>query len=289
METYDVFINNILNTRGRFNCGDKYHERHHIIPKSCGGTNDEDNLIDLFAREHFIAHKLLAEENPNNKKLMYAWWCMSVQTNEYTKERYQITAEEYEAVKKMYGKMLSENNSGENNPMYGKHHSEETRIHWSELRKGKNTGKDNPMYGRSHSEETRTKISIANSNLSEEARAQRSNAARKRFEEQPEIRKKISQSRKGKYAKENHPGAKLVLCVETKCIYKATIIAADNTNVDVTGIRKCCSGERQMAGGYQWKYIYDMIRRDGVVIPGAITLGLITEQEIQEYLDEMCA
>lgn len=63
---YKTFIENILNTRGRFACGEEYHECHHIIPKSCGGTNDKDNLIDLFAKEHFIAHKLLALENPDN-------------------------------------------------------------------------------------------------------------------------------------------------------------------------------------------------------------------------------
>ena len=57
---YQEFIQNILNTRGRFNCGDEYHERHHIIPRCLGGGNEEENLIDLFAKEHFIAHKLLA-------------------------------------------------------------------------------------------------------------------------------------------------------------------------------------------------------------------------------------
>lgn len=35
--TYDEFIDNILKTRGRFACGDKYYERHHIVPKCCGG------------------------------------------------------------------------------------------------------------------------------------------------------------------------------------------------------------------------------------------------------------
>ena len=29
-----------------------------------GGTNDKNNLIDLYAHEHFIAHKILAQENP---------------------------------------------------------------------------------------------------------------------------------------------------------------------------------------------------------------------------------
>ena len=285
METYDEFINNILNTRGRFSCGDEYHERHHIIPKCCGGTNAKDNLIDLYAKEHFIAHKLLAEEHPDNKKLVYAWWCMSVQTNEYTKERYKITAEEYEAAKEMYSKVLSEDNLGENNPMYGKHHSEETRLRWSKLRRGKNIGQDNPNYGRSHSEDARKKISVAKSNPSKEVREKISKAAKKRLED-PKERKKIGESRKGKYVGENHPRAKLIICVETKRIYKAMTIAAEDTNIDVTGIRKCCSGKAKTAGGYQWKYVYDIARKDGTVVFGAITLGLITDQEVQEQLNQ---
>jgi hypothetical protein len=38
-----------------------YKERHHIIPRCMGGTNNKENLIDLTAREHFIIHLLLAE------------------------------------------------------------------------------------------------------------------------------------------------------------------------------------------------------------------------------------
>lgn len=36
-----------------------YVERHHIIPKSLGGTNDQTNLVRLTAKEHFICHLLL--------------------------------------------------------------------------------------------------------------------------------------------------------------------------------------------------------------------------------------
>lgn len=39
-ETYDSFIKNIIETRGQFGCGEEYHERHHIIPKCLGGSND---------------------------------------------------------------------------------------------------------------------------------------------------------------------------------------------------------------------------------------------------------
>lgn len=45
--------------------------------------------------------------------------------------------------------------SGEKNPFYGKHHTEETRKKISESLKGQK----NPMYGKHHTEETRKKIS----------------------------------------------------------------------------------------------------------------------------------
>lgn len=35
---YQAFIQNILNTRGRFNCGDEHHECHHIVLRCMGGT-----------------------------------------------------------------------------------------------------------------------------------------------------------------------------------------------------------------------------------------------------------
>jgi len=36
-----------------------YVEKHHIIPRSLGGTNSKDNLVALTAREHFICHLML--------------------------------------------------------------------------------------------------------------------------------------------------------------------------------------------------------------------------------------
>ena len=39
---------------------DGYFEVHHIVPKSLGGSNHSSNLVKLTAREHFIAHCLLA-------------------------------------------------------------------------------------------------------------------------------------------------------------------------------------------------------------------------------------
>lgn len=44
---------------------------------------------------------------------------------------------------------------GENNPMYGKYHTQETKNKMSEALKGEN----HPMYGKHHTEETRKKLS----------------------------------------------------------------------------------------------------------------------------------
>lgn len=51
---------------------DGYKERHHIIPRCMGGTDDIDNLVDLTAREHFIAHQLLVKIYPSEYKLALA-------------------------------------------------------------------------------------------------------------------------------------------------------------------------------------------------------------------------
>ena len=44
---------------------------------------------------------------------------------------------------------------GENNPMYGKKHSDETRKKMREAHKGKQVGEKNPFYGRHHTEESK--------------------------------------------------------------------------------------------------------------------------------------
>ena len=152
--TYNDFIQNILNTRGRFSCEDKYHERHHIIPKCMGGNNDKSNLIDLYANEHFIAHKLLAEENPDNYKLKYAYWNMCQCSGNDQQYKYIPSPEEYERCRMFCYEAMS----GENHPWYGRHHSEETRQKQSEAKNGMYFGENNPFFGKRHSEETKEKM-----------------------------------------------------------------------------------------------------------------------------------
>lgn len=44
---------------------DFYYEKHHIIPRCLNGTNCKSNIVRLTAREHYIAHLLLAKIHKN--------------------------------------------------------------------------------------------------------------------------------------------------------------------------------------------------------------------------------
>ena len=50
-----------------------YCEKHHIIPKSLGGSNDDNNLVNLLPREHYIAHKLLTKMTSDRNKISMCW------------------------------------------------------------------------------------------------------------------------------------------------------------------------------------------------------------------------
>jgi hypothetical protein len=205
---YIDFINNIIKTRGRFACGEEYHERHHILPKCIGGTNDEENLIDLFAKEHFVAHKLLAEENPDNEKLIHAYAIMSFVSSE-SNERYQLTPEEYEDARKTFSDMLKKKyRNKENHPSYGTHISEERKKKIDEANKG-----NKYCVGRKISDETRKKIGDANRNPSDETR------------------KKMSESRKGKRIGGDNSNAKPVVRLSDNKIYQCAKDAALDNDI----------------------------------------------------------
>ena len=77
-----------------------YRERHHVIPRCMGGTNDKTNLVYLTAREHFIIHKLLCKIYLDNKKLMHAYWLMANKTQSGNQQRlYNVSSREYQRLK----------------------------------------------------------------------------------------------------------------------------------------------------------------------------------------------
>lgn len=73
--------------------------------------------------------------------------------------------------------------AGENHPMFGispkERMDEETYVLWKKHLSESNSGENNPNYGKHHSAETRKKISEAHKNLSDESRKNMQNAQKK--------------------------------------------------------------------------------------------------------------
>lgn len=55
-----------------------YYEKHHIVPRSVGGSNDRTNLTLLTAEEHWLVHLLLTRIYPGNTRLVYACQAMTM-------------------------------------------------------------------------------------------------------------------------------------------------------------------------------------------------------------------
>lgn len=266
-ESYKEFIENILNTRGRFACGDEYHERHHILPKCLGGGNEQDNLIDLFAREHYEAHMLLAEENPENRSLVYAWLCMAFIKNKDQK-RYKLTPEEYEKARKELSQVLSETTKerlrdktnhpmygvhryGEDNPFYGKRHTEESKKKMSESTVGVYVGENNPMYGKHHTEETRDKMSQNHADFSHE----------------------------------KHPRSRSVYCIELDEIFWGATDAQNKYGIAYRTISACCRHKEGYISAGKHKETGEKLH--WLYVDEAIEQGYITRQNLESYLNNL--
>lgn len=78
-----------------------YYERHHIIPRSLGGLDTEENLVLLTAKEHYYAHYFLWKFNPC-RQTAYAFYMMNTMISS-TQKRY-INARLYEESRKAFNK-----------------------------------------------------------------------------------------------------------------------------------------------------------------------------------------
>ena len=159
---------------------DGYTERHHIVPKCMGGTDEPNNLVELTAREHFIVHKLLCKLYPTSRKLLFAFSCMALRTSsDSNMRRYNVTSRDYDFIKKQRSilghsketrELISKNSArywkNKQSPRIGmkgidgkgKKHSIETRKKLSDNAKlNDNYG----MKGKCHTRDTKQKISIS--------------------------------------------------------------------------------------------------------------------------------
>lgn len=172
----------------------------------------------------------------------------------------------------------------ENNPMYGKHHSDEakrkiraarTGTHLSEEVKEKisksHSGIKNYLYGKHLSEETKRKISANSKSGTEEVKRKIGDAAKDRFrnkENHPmygkhhseETKKKLSEHNKKLFKdptkNPNYGNTKKIIDLDTKIIYESAYEASDKFGISVDSIRANCRGDIRTCGKSLHRFMY---------------------------------
>lgn len=135
----------------------------------------------------------------------------------------------------------------------GKTASPETKKKMSESR----MGDKNPMYGRHHNEDTKSKISENNKGKTGHAisDAQREVCRQVNIGKRvsAETKRKISEANKGNipYNKNTRP----VYCVELHKVFANPSEAGKELNVRSGNIINCCEHTRNTCGGYRWMYV----------------------------------
>lgn len=120
---YDALVKRAKDEEAQGKRNEGYFEKHHILPKSLNGTNDETNLVKLTYREHFIAHllliKIFLKDPVSHRKMVFALWRMV-----NGKHKIKNASKVYERTRKEFVNVMKGYNSirqkGENNSQFGK-------------------------------------------------------------------------------------------------------------------------------------------------------------------------
>ena len=120
-----------------------YTEKHHIIPRSLGGNDEDSNIVRLTAKEHFICHLLLINmtDGFNKRSMAYAAWQMTFIKG---RPRYKVNSRIYELLKRKLSETYKNiDRKGEKNPFYGRKHSSKTLN----IQRTIKLGSKNPNFG----------------------------------------------------------------------------------------------------------------------------------------------
>lgn len=160
MNYYNLY-NQLISKATARNSVQGYSELHHILPRAYGGTDTKDNLVRLTAREHFIAHLLLAKMYGG--KMVRAAFLMSGKKT-YTNRTFSKLKEQFLILKKEttpwnkgkpVGPCTKERKELLSRMWKGKPKS---KTHCENISKGK-LGHTAGMTGKRHSDETKKKMS----------------------------------------------------------------------------------------------------------------------------------
>ena len=159
-----------------------YNERHHILPKCMGGSNKKSNIVLMPVRYHVIAHMVLSKAYPDNQNLKIAVFCMFSVGHEkrFSELNKMFSSREIKEIRQKIAKETSGENSPNyglvrseefkekvRQANIGKKASEETKKKMSDAR----SGDRNPFFGKHLTEEKKRKMSETKKRKFAEAKA----------------------------------------------------------------------------------------------------------------------
>jgi len=116
---YQKIYDNLIEKR-RNKTPSGYVEKHHIVPRSLGGTDDPSNLVALTGREHFVTHLLLHKIHQQSETA-YALWMMQCRSSFHEDRPYIRNSRMYEWARKEFIKYCKGHKFavGDRNSQYG--------------------------------------------------------------------------------------------------------------------------------------------------------------------------
>lgn len=271
MNHYVYEITNLINGKkyiGKRSCkcnieDDKYMGSGYALKKAMkvhGKENFTKEILivceteeEAFAWEDFYTMQVNAWDNRMYYNLKRGGKGGTTELNEESKRKIGLANKKHWEnieLRKRMSEISRERNTGTNNPMYGKHHSydtkmkirkskigkkmsQEARNKISLANKGKFLGEEHHMYGKTFSKETRLKMSI-------------SRTGQKRSEE---TKRKMSLASKGRVMpkKSESKNSVSVVCLNTGEVFGSMIEAEEKYGILYTSISKCCRGINKSA------------------------------------------
>jgi len=152
------------------------------------------------------------------------------------------------------------NVNGQNNPMYGKKQSLNTKQKISQANTGKLLGEKSPLYGKKLSDERKKQIGAFHKGkiISEETKRKMSESTKGEnspwYGKHPseETKRKISMARKIEIVQ---------LSLKGEYIKEWDSVMDAEKSLNITNISNCCTGKQKMAGGLHWMYYDDYIKQ----------------------------
>ena len=229
---YIKHYNNLMSTRlllkperHKMRKNGEYFEGHHIIPKSKGGAGissrglNNDNIVYLTAREHFLAHWLLWRIHRDRSSALAFHKMLSCNKNQ---DRV-MSSRAYSEARLAFSETNKGNQYGRLSK--GKKMSEERKAEVSKFMKGRWSGENNPFFGMKHTDETKKILS----------------------EKRKMVREELNYNYKGY--------RKVIKNDEIMGVFKTTREVADFINCSLSNVRHVLGGAQKSANGYLIQYV----------------------------------